>query len=120
MAIRFGLLLLFAACGSGLVVQLLPRSAPLRCAQPVASAGDEMGDFLKRMAGGARGMRPFKPEPAPPPPPPKSRYVPPEEWEDNATEEEIKYERRVQFEAMKGGNGAKQNEILQREINGGG
>ena len=48
--------------------------------------------------------------------PPASRYVPPELWDDNTTAAELKWERRVQFDAQRGGNGVRQNEILQKAI----
>ncbi len=53
---------------------------------------------------------------AEPPSPPASRYVPPELWDDNTTAAELKWERRVQFDAQRGGNGVRQNEILQKAI----
>lgn len=62
---------------------------------------------------------PAEPEPEPEP---ASRYVPPEEdprWSamDNATLAAVRWEQRVQWEAQRYGNGVRQNEILQRELN---
>lgn len=108
------ILLFLATAGGAFVIRPLCLSAPLRSAPPVAKQSPEP-DFLARLFAGARAFRnPF--EPPPPPPPPKSRYVPPEEWIDTETDKQIAWEKRVRFEAMRGGNGIRQNEILGREI----
>lgn len=49
-------------------------------------------------------------------PTPKSHYVPPEEWEEHATEEEIRRERRVVWDAQREGNRLRQNGILRDEM----
>ena len=60
---------------------------------------------------------PAQPPPVPEEPPvPKSRYVPPELWDDNVTEAALAWERQVQFDAKRGGNALRQNEILRDEI----
>mmetsp|Transcript_505 Transcript_505/g.1280 ORF Transcript_505/g.1280 Transcript_505/m.1280 type:complete len:104 (+) Transcript_505:2-313(+) len=86
-----------------------------RHVSPLACAA-EGNQFLERLLGGARAMRKQPPPPPPPPPPPKSRYVPPEEWVDEVTDAAIAWEKRVQFDAARGGNRMKQSEILEKAI----
>ena len=61
-----------------------------------------------------------KPQPVAPPPPsppkPISRYVPPEQWQENATAEEIRWEQRVQADAQRGGDRVRQNDIIGNEL----
>jgi len=48
---------------------------------------------------------------------PKSRYVPPEEWVDTKTDEEIAWEKKVKRDAQREGNPLNQEEILRKTLN---
>ena len=45
-----------------------------------------------------------------------SLYLPPEEWQESASLEELRWEQKVQMQAQKNGNGLKQNDILNSEL----
>ena len=43
-------------------------------------------------------------------------YVPPEQWDETASQEAVQWERKVQMEAQKNGNQLRQNDILNNEL----
>ena len=45
-----------------------------------------------------------------------SLYLPPEQWSETRSQEELQWEQKVQFQALRSGNKLRQNDILQNEL----
>ena len=45
-----------------------------------------------------------------------SLYVPPEEWDETGSAEEVRWEQKVRFQAQRSGNAVRQNDILNNEL----
>ena len=97
-----------------------PR-AYVQLALPENSADDDEQEgersFWDLLLHGQKGkQRPQPLAPPAPPPPPQSNYIPPEEWNETATVEAVRWEAQVQRDAQRDGSGTRQNEILRDEL----